>query len=1664
MAFPYLQAAALLYGAFRYFFKPAPKKAGYKGGSIEVSATANAPVPLVYGNCEVTGNIIYKEDTTSATNNLAVGLCEGQIEGIDSVRINGVNIPVAPDTYQGCSYTPYYGTAAQTTDSRFTSSTMYVTCYENNYVDEGDDTVQDWSSTKRLYIEDDNGDNKSKYLFLKFSIAALNLTASSDITSAYLRLYKNSTSLTSNHTVYVYEMADDSWTESTVKWSNKPAFGDQITTVSGSLFNGTQEYYDINISQWVKDTFDYDASKIVGIGMSVVNSSTGVAQAVFTSRDAAGAPQVLIKYAPKELTAFAHTAYVALTVVDSELFKGHINDIKVTVRGKLIYDGDASPNYSRTPAWVVYDLLTSARYGADIPTALINASSFTAVASYNDTSVTTDEGTTEPRHRCDVVFDDKDTVADRINAVLASFGGYLYTLDGKINLGVDCSASSSHSFTMDNIVAGSFNFWMIDKSEAPNDVSVMYYDAANDFKASYVNVKDQTLIDSYGRNFEEIQLTCINRYSQASRMAKYYLNKTIYSTYGCSFKVSINHCNVAPGDVCEITHTVPGWTAKDFRIISVVEDSNDELEITCEEYDSDLYSDEGLPYTPPEGSTLPNPNELPPIVTGLTLTESHAQGDDGTYIPQIKVDWTVPDYQFPLQYIVWYKLHAAADYIYWELSTDNLAYINTDGAGQYDVVVQTVNQLSGIKTDFGTSPSDTITLAGKTDPPSDVEFNDINCTFYQEVYLEWLPVTDADLAFYEVRTDTNWGNSTNLVYQGKGTAYIMANPALTSYTFYIKARDLSDNYSDNADSIALTKADPVLGAITIDFSGRDCFLTWEHTEDKDFVKYQIKVYSDAARTALVRTENIASPPYIYTYDNNAADNSGTAIRHPYFTVYKLTTLAQSASQNCDDDNAAPGAPTGLTLTPGQGKLFISWTAPAGSDIIGYNVYAKTSSPADTLIAFVNATNYTFDPESENTYYVTVAAVDPFGEGTKCSEETQTTNPYALTNYSLDVPMTSGINYTVAAGKVTWTTGKLWYEDAEYTIAAETTGTDDEFIYWDKDTPTVFQHSDTPPALDDDVWVMAYFDGTSVSGAYAQKIIHGGLIQADSIEASKLSVDQLSAISANLGTVTSGTMQTTSTANTQYIKLDGADNTLKFVDAAGVNVLKIDDNINASGAPGIEIGSSDGGRVYIADTDAPSTSNLVLSNNVVALTSTGGGSPFNVTQNSSDLDDGVLRINYTPADKGIFIQCDNNGNKNFVVYADGDVSAAGTITTADDVVVGDKLIFNRANDVTINATSPASGPLTYTIPDAGAAASFVMTAGAQTVNGIKTFGSFPVTPSAAPTTDYQVANKKYVDDNAGGSTSPGGSDSNVQYNNGGAFGGDATFVYNDWTHRLTMQSASTGSNAVFTTSTTDGADIDGLLVTNAQDPGNGNFGSSIGFSKHGSVTRHAAIVAKQTTTDSDQVGLSIFTHPSTTGADPMVEAIEISHTGHITLKNSATVFKLIDCPTLSMKVPAANYATLEQIKTNGSGSAGVYAMGFNTGGTYSLLGSIRLPLDYKDGTSLYPHINRMIDVAPDATSDVVRIGLEYTWCLEDGTMSNTSTPEKEIAVGANSSTKLIRSELDAISGSGKTAGSTLIYRLYREAAVTGVECERNLYITSLAFEYESDKLGSNATTV
>lgn len=91
---------------------------------------------------------------------------------------------------------------------------------------------------------------------------------------------------------------------------------------------------------------------------------------------------------------------------------------------------------------------------------------------------------------------------------------------------------------------------------------------------------------------------------------------------------------------------------------------------------------------------------------------------------------------------------------------------------------------------------------------------------------------------------------------------------------------------------------------------------------------------------------------------------------------------------------------------------------------------------------------------------------------------------------------------------------------------------------------------------------------------------------------------------------------------------------------------------------------------------------------------------------------------------------------------------GNLTTSTGLVVsgGTGAVIGSGASV-----KPDSGYFIPTITEKNiwdTVANKVGLTGNETVAGIKTFSSFPVTPSSAPTANYEVANKKYVDDNAG----------------------------------------------------------------------------------------------------------------------------------------------------------------------------------------------------------------------------------------------------------------------------------------------------------------------------
>lgn len=94
--------------------------------------------------------------------------------------------------------------------------------------------------------------------------------------------------------------------------------------------------------------------------------------------------------------------------------------------------------------------------------------------------------------------------------------------------------------------------------------------------------------------------------------------------------------------------------------------------------------------------------------------------------------------------------------------------------------------------------------------------------------------------------------------------------------------------------------------------------------------------------------------------------------------------------------------------------------------------------------------------------------------------------------------------------------------------------------------------------------------------------------------------------------------------------------------------------------------------------------------------------------------------------------------------DTDITAS-TLATISTAI----LVSNLDTDGTLAANSDtkvASQKATKTYVDTTKSLLVALT-GNQTVAGIKTFSSFPISPSSAPSADYEMANKKYVDDTA-----------------------------------------------------------------------------------------------------------------------------------------------------------------------------------------------------------------------------------------------------------------------------------------------------------------------------
>jgi fibronectin type 3 domain-containing protein len=94
-----------------------------------------------------------------------------------------------------------------------------------------------------------------------------------------------------------------------------------------------------------------------------------------------------------------------------------------------------------------------------------------------------------------------------------------------------------------------------------------------------------------------------------------------------------------------------------------------------------------------------------------------------------------------------------------------------------------------------------------------------------------------------------------------------------------------------------------------------------------------------------------------------------------------TWITPGAPFNLSFDTTPPGAPTGLTATPGNTTVSLNWTANLESDLSGYNIYRTTTSPVALTSPINGGTLVTANTYNDTSlingqiYYYAITAVD-----------------------------------------------------------------------------------------------------------------------------------------------------------------------------------------------------------------------------------------------------------------------------------------------------------------------------------------------------------------------------------------------------------------------------------------------------------------------------------------------------------------------------------------------------------------------------------------------------------------------------------------------------------------------------------------------------------------
>ena len=236
-----------------------------------------------------------------------------------------------------------------------------------------------------------------------------------------------------------------------------------------------------------------------------------------------------------------------------------------------MWDGTFKADWTDNPAWILYDVVTSKRYGLGNRLGEFGADKWTLyqVSQYCDQLVPDGFGGQEPRFTCNAWLTEQRSAYDVINDICSIFRAMPVWNGQQLTVVMDRPSDPVWTYTNANVEKGEFNYTFSAKKARHNAIQVEYADKDNGYEKAIEYVSDDESIRRNGLNVKKITAFGCTSRGQAHRTGLWLLQTEKLETKTVSFVVGAEGLMHVPGDIIKVADTYYAGTNVGGRVLAV---------------------------------------------------------------------------------------------------------------------------------------------------------------------------------------------------------------------------------------------------------------------------------------------------------------------------------------------------------------------------------------------------------------------------------------------------------------------------------------------------------------------------------------------------------------------------------------------------------------------------------------------------------------------------------------------------------------------------------------------------------------------------------------------------------------------------------------------------------------------------------------------------------------------------------------------------------------------------------------------------------------------------------------------------------------------------------------------------------------------------------------